>query len=326
MKSNTDALKLLYLSIGGEGDENLTVIPDIINTIAERVAQISQTASENALPDVTEANNGQVLTVVDGAWAAADAPKELPVVTADNNGDVLTVVNGAWAADTPEPPEPPVDPDTGEIEDSWDTIISKIAAGTANYQVGEFKPLDLGAQGIVNMQIVARGANASPLAAGGGNASYDFVAKELLTTKHAMNSNGSNTGGWENSEMRSYLKNTIKPLIPQAVRNAIKEVTKTSYRYDTSNANAATTDDVWIPSYREIFGSSDVESQGPIYSDIYTDATSRIKSIVGGSASYWWLRSANSSNSGYFRYVFTDGSATYSGAYNSIGVALGFSL
>lgn len=217
-------------------------------------------------------------------------------------------------------------PAPGEIEDSWDTIISKIAAGTANYQVGEFKPLDLGTEGIVNMQIVARGANASPLAAGGGNASYDFVAKELLTTTHAMNSNGSNTGGWENSEMRSYLKTTIKPLIPQAVRNAIKEVTKTSYRYDTSNANATTTDDVWIPSYREIFGGSDVESQGPIYSDIYTDATSRIKSIVGGSASSWWLRSAGSYNSYIFRYVSTSGYATNYGAYDSYGVALGFSL
>lgn len=326
MKSNTDALKLLYLSIGGEGDENLTVIPDIINTIAERVAQISQTASENALPDVTEANNGQVLTVVDGAWAAADAPKELPVVTADNNGDVLTVVNGAWAADTPEPPGPPVDPDTGEILDSWEVAVQKIANGTAPYVVGNFKPLDLGTEGIVNMQIVASGANASPLAAGGGNASYDFVAKELLTTKHAMNSNGSNTGGWENSEMRSYLKNTIKPLIPQAVRNAIKEVTKTSYRYDTSNANATTTDDVWIPSYREIFGGTDHESQGPIYSDIYTDATSRIKSVVGGSASDWWLRSAYSHSSSYFRYVTANGGALNDGAYYSYGVALGFSL
>lgn len=49
------------------------------------------------LPAVTADNNGQVLTVVEGAWAAAAVPTELPAVTAEDNGDVLTVVEGAWA-------------------------------------------------------------------------------------------------------------------------------------------------------------------------------------------------------------------------------------
>ena len=218
-------------------------------------------------------------------------------------------------------------PAAGEITDNWETIIQNITNGTANYSVGQYKPLDLGTEGIVNMEIVARGANASPLAAGGGNASYDFVAKELLTTKHAMNSNGTNTGGWENSDMRSYLKNTIKPLIPQAVRNAIKEVTKTSYRYDTSAKNATTTDDVWIPSYREIFGGTDYESDGPVYGDIYTDNASRVKNVVGASsASHWWLRSAYSSDSYGFRFVNTSGGSNDNFANSSYGVALGFSL
>lgn len=49
------------------------------------------------LPAVTAADNGDVLTVVEGAWAKAEPAAELPAVTATDNGDVLTVVSGEWA-------------------------------------------------------------------------------------------------------------------------------------------------------------------------------------------------------------------------------------
>ena len=52
------------------------------------------------LPAVTSDDNGDILTVVEGAWAKAAAPvpvAELLAVTSDDNGDILTVVEGAWA-------------------------------------------------------------------------------------------------------------------------------------------------------------------------------------------------------------------------------------
>lgn len=53
------------------------------------------------LPEVSGADNGNVLTVVSGAWAKAAIPSQLPAVTGADDGDVLTVVSGAWAKGSP---------------------------------------------------------------------------------------------------------------------------------------------------------------------------------------------------------------------------------
>ena len=134
-------------------------------------------------------------------------------------------------------------------------------------------------------------------------------------------------GGWSASEMRTYLRETIKPLIPSNVRSAIKEVTKYSKIYNTAGSetnNVTSTEDVWIPSRREV-GFSNGETSGPVYSTAFPDNASRIKSKTGASsASWWWLRSA-SSNDG-FGYVASGGSSSNDSAYNSGGVVLGFCL
>lgn len=50
------------------------------------------------LPEVSAADNGKILMVVNGAWAAAAAPTELPAVTAADAGATLAVNEaGAWA-------------------------------------------------------------------------------------------------------------------------------------------------------------------------------------------------------------------------------------
>lgn len=53
------------------------------------------------LPDITEADNGKVLTAVNGKWSPqppSGSEPELPEVTVEDNGKILTVVDGAWAA------------------------------------------------------------------------------------------------------------------------------------------------------------------------------------------------------------------------------------
>lgn len=72
MDNTITALKNLYVALGGDADNvtDVTLIPDMINVIA---AYISSGGTAE-LPEVSSTNNGQVLTVVSGKWAAANLP------------------------------------------------------------------------------------------------------------------------------------------------------------------------------------------------------------------------------------------------------------
>lgn len=210
-------------------------------------------------------------------------------------------------------------------EMTWDDVIAATKNGKyKNFEVGAMKELDLGSEGIVHMQIV--GIDADDLADGSGKAPLTFISKELLKASHGMNATDTNAGGWEASEMRTYLKGTVKPLIPSTVATQIKEVKKYSYRYDGNIANAETTDDVWIPSRREVIINGR-ETSGPVYSSLFPDNTSRIKKKTGSvSNSYWWLRSAATNGANGFSSVNVYGSHTTERSSASYGVTLGFCL
>lgn len=72
MDTNVDALKNLFKAFGGSEETvaNMTTSAEVINALASHVS--GGGAAE--LPAVTSSNNGQVLTVVSGKWAAAALP------------------------------------------------------------------------------------------------------------------------------------------------------------------------------------------------------------------------------------------------------------
>lgn len=219
---------------------------------------------------------------------------------------------------------------------TWGAVFAAIDAGTyaTDYAIGDTVPLDLGSEGVVNMQIAAF--DKDDKADGSGKAPISWISKELLASSHRMNPNVASTtddsgatvytegtggiGGWEKCEMRTYLNDTIKPLIPENVRNKIVSVTKTQNAYDTAGASftQTTQDDVWIPSSDECNGDSS------LYLPLFANKnTTRVKCIVGlSSAVKWWLRSAGSHVA--FHYVYSTGSIGFAVPKNMEGIALGF--
>ena len=95
-------------------------------------------------------------------------------------------------------------------------------------------------------------------------------------------------GGWEKSELRSYLKETINPLIPESVRNNIIAVKKENLNVDIFNTLSSTptiiSDTLWLPALSELNNK---------YNNLFLDATKRQKSKIGNTVfERWWLREA----------------------------------
>lgn len=199
------------------------------------------------------------------------------------------------------------------ISDSWSTIFANEDNGTYKnvYSLGDIKYMYLNGTPMP-MQIVAFDEDTSKIT---------WLCKSILDT-HNMNPTNDITGGWASSNMRAWLRETIYPMIDSTIRNRIVAVTKNYYDAKTSS-RLTISDNVWIPSEYEIFGTTSYENSGTLYTGVFTDATSRIKKYgLNGSAGYWWLRSTGGSNN--FRCVGSGGSANNYSASSANGVVLGF--
>lgn len=230
-------------------------------------------------------------------------------------------------SDVPDVPDAPAD------KYSWEGVAYHINKGTYKdvYAIGDMIPLDLGSEGIINMQIAAF--DADTLADGSGTAAISWVGKELLKTNKRWNSalktnndgtrqEGTGTiGGWEKSEMRAYFNNTIQSLISASVRTHIVAVTKTQPAYDASGLKftQVTEDDFWMPSVEEV-------SADGVYCGLFSDSEKLKKKRCGDSEYYtWWTRSAGAEK--FVRTVYSVGTISTTGtAADSkiVGICIGF--
>jgi hypothetical protein len=71
MDNNITALQGLYVVLGGdiEDVENINTIPEMIKAIST----VASGVAAATLPEVTAEDDGKILKVVDGAWAAAES-------------------------------------------------------------------------------------------------------------------------------------------------------------------------------------------------------------------------------------------------------------
>ena len=140
-----------------------------------------------------------------------------------------------------------------------------------------------------------------------------------------MNSNGSNSGSWAASQMRSTTMPQYLAKLPQATQNSIGYVQKVTGTYNnwfSGGSNYVTGDKCFLLSGKEIFGGSggnngsccttneaNATFQYQYFQSIATAPESR--NINSSASNWWWLRSPRYDNSGYFCCVNAGRSDSY---------------
>jgi hypothetical protein len=226
---------------------------------------------------------------------------------------------------------------TGYIKDDWATIADNVANGTATelYQIGGRKEIPItladGTEITADVEIAAY--NHDNLADGSGKATLTFFCKDLPNLTRAMNTETTNEGGWEASEMRAFVNGELFDGMPEELKNIIKPVYKISDGGVNNKTLVTTTDNLWLASYDEVGltrGSSNLSGQGTIYSSIFTsNNNSRIKYVLDSvDKGRWWLRSScySSAEDRRFWRIQLTGSSYGDGAYGLFYVAFGFCI
>lgn len=160
--------------------------------------------------------------------------------------------------------------------------------------------------------------------ASGGTAPLTFQMHDCYDETKQMNSSNTNSGGWQNSAMRTTHLPAILALMPAEVQAAIKEVRKKTSAGNQSSSIQTTNDKLFLLSEIEIFGSTTYSfaGEGKQY-DYYKAGNSKVKNL-SGSTDVWWERSPYSSSSSHFCFVSRNGNANANNASLSDGVAFGF--
>ena len=155
-----------------------------------------------------------------------------------------------------------------------------------------------------------------------------------------MNSSSTNKGGWEASEMRTYVNGTIYNALPKELRENIINTTVVSDDvgyYD----RLTTTDKLYLLSTKEVWGkegtsnviNNDTAEAETRQLDYYKTIGVTTSNYSGANKQYngsnysWWLRNVNVDNCVHFEYVGSGGYYDYLGAADdALGVALALRL
>lgn len=161
----------------------------------------------------------------------------------------------------------------------------------------------------------------------GGKAGITFIFKDCIG-EHNMNSSDTNAGGWEASQMRSYLNSEGLNLLPSDLKQKVVSVNKlTNNVGQTQDVSSVTktADQLWLFSPTELCGTISWHSESStacndvlnaegteykLFRDMSvnpTDSNSILVKNLNEQSCYWWERSPYPSDSDYFGYVYSDG-------------------
>lgn len=207
------------------------------------------------------------------------------------------------------------------IEDSWAQIFANSSYAT-DYPIAGYKTLELTDGTKIKMDLAAIDTDVK--SDNTGNAKMTWICHAIYYM-HKMNIANTTSGGWADSEMRSYLISDILSKIPTEIKSHIVSVKK-SYRSKSPNDETLwSNDEIWIPSYKEVgcTNATYIESDGVAYPELFNSDAARIKRSTSSGLNYtWWLRTSMDNTK--YRCVNTYGFDNSSAAYNMNGVVFGF--
>lgn len=133
--------------------------------------------------------------------------------------------------------------------------------------------------------------------------------KNCLAETGYINDDGSNTGGWNGCDRRTWCNNVYKAAIPSDFRDLFKQFNNLSGTGGNSTSGTQNTVDYFaLPAEIEVFGSKtySVSGEGSQFK-YYETTVNRIKKLGDSSSStIWWLRSPVSGHNLSFCNVGTD--------------------
>lgn len=301
--SLTDEVTAIILSVAETTGEQGIQGPDVV------VKTAAEWASDNtvlALGRFGYDSTGKVTKIGDGitAWTELDYFRTAPAVV-------------SFSEATPE------------------QIEAIASAGLANkyFSAGDKKDIELTTGEVITVVIL--GFNHDDLADGSGKAAISIGMENLLSTCYPMNDSDTTVGGWNLSDMRRDIMDTLLGQLPLSWQNIIKLVNKKSMEGNKLTDIIVSEDKLWLFSEVEVTGTTNdgYKDEGEQYQYWISvkdgsRSSQRVKYLSNGtgSANPWWLRSPSLDYAQSFRSFATAGEATQTNASysSSCGVSFGF--
>lgn len=145
-----------------------------------------------------------------------------------------------------------------------------------------------------------------------------FVPKTCVGSTRQQRSSADNSGGWGNSDIRTYLNATFKNGLPNEIRNNLKQLEIKTSAGSRSTSLITTNDYVWLPRAYELIGTTNAyyaSSEIPYCRQypIFSTSNSRVRTLEGVSK-IWWLSSPVVTNNLYYCGITVSGGL---GAYSA---------
>ena len=227
-----------------------------------------------------------------------------------------------------------ISPGSVFANNDWTTIRAVVRSGNipASWAVGDTKDITLSNGQTISYRICDKQIGRYALADGSGSSNMVLEPITQISNLTAMmNANGSNSGGFAQSEMRTVTLVNVLALFPSDAQDAMSEVLVLSGigGSDTSSTSSSA-NKLFLPAEMELFASkiySIGNAECPLgqfdYYKTHNNNSDRIKNRDGSAKSYW-LRSPTSPVS--FCYVSGNGTAVSNYPNSAYGVAPFFAI